>query len=486
VAAGTLNQTGAIALQVTGTGQNTLLAQMIRLVDTAQSRKAPIQRLADSISGYFTYGVLSLAVLTFLFWYFIGLPLWPAVMPAALGMAHLDHTMTATSSTVLVSLKLAIAVMVVACPCALGLATPTAILVGSGLGAERGLLIRGGDILEALNQVDTVVFDKTGTLTLGQPSVTHTQSLPETLSDQDILQLAATVESGTQHPLAVAIQAAAQERDLPLLQAEDFATEPGLGILATVTWQDTPTPCILGNRPWLEQQGITLAEAVLTAVQALEQNGQTVVYIGLGSDLVGYLAIADPLRPEAASVVQQLQNRGLTVQLLSGDRSTVAQAIAAQVNLTADQVIAEASPQQKVATIQTLQAAGHTVALVGDGLNDAPALAQADVGVSLQASTDIAVDTADVILMANHLSGLLDTLDLSHATVGKIRQNLAWAFAYNLIAIPLAAGILLPTLGTSLSPAAAGGLMAFSSVTVVGNSLLLRRSQAIPRLTPGI
>lgn len=486
VAAGTLNQTGAIALQVTGTGQNTLLAQMIRLVDTAQSRKAPIQRLADSISGYFTYGVLSLAVLTFLFWYFIGLPLWPAVMPAALGMAHLDHTMTATSSTVLVSLKLAIAVMVVACPCALGLATPTAILVGSGLGAERGLLIRGGDILEALNQVDTVVFDKTGTLTLGQPSVTHTQSLPETLSDQDILQLAATVESGTQHPLAVAIQAAAQERDLPLLQAEDFATEPGLGILATVTWQDTPTPCILGNRPWLEQQGITLAEAVLTTVQALEQNGQTVVYIGLGSDLVGYLAIADPLRPEAASVVQQLQNRGLTVQLLSGDRSTVAQAIAAQVNLTADQVIAEASPQQKVATIQTLQAAGHTVALVGDGLNDAPALAQADVGVSLQASTDIAVDTADVILMANHLSGLLDTLDLSHATVGKIRQNLAWAFAYNLIAIPLAAGILLPTLGTSLSPAAAGGLMAFSSVTVVGNSLLLRRSQAIPRLTPGI
>ena len=486
VAAGTLNQTGAIALQVTGTGQNTLLAQMIRLVDTAQSRKAPIQRLADSISGYFTYGVLSLAVLTFLFWYFIGLPLWPAVMPAALGMAHLDHTMTATSSTVLVSLKLAIAVMVVACPCALGLATPTAILVGSGLGAERGLLIRGGDILEALNQVDTVVFDKTGTLTLGQPSVTHTQSLPETLSDQDILQLAATVESGTQHPLAVAIQAAAQERDLPLLQAEDFATEPGLGILATVTWQDTPTPCILGNRPWLEQQGITLAEAVLTAVQALEQNGQTVVYIGLGSDLVGYLAIADPLRPEAASVVQQLQNRGLTVQLLSGDRSTVAQAIAAQVNLTADQVIAEASPQQKVATIQTLQAAGHTVALVGDGLNDAPALAQADVGVSLQASTDIAVDTADVILMANHLSGLLDTLDLSHATVGKIRQNLGWAFAYNLIAIPLAAGILLPTLGTSLSPAAAGGLMAFSSVTVVGNSLLLRRSQAIPRLTPGI
>jgi Cu2+-exporting ATPase len=200
---------------------------------------------------------------------------------------------------------------------------------------------------------------------------------------------------------------------------------------------------------------------------------------------VGYLAIADQLRPEAASVVQHLQGRGLTVQLLSGDRSTVAQAIAAQVNLPAEQVIAEASPQQKVSTIQALQSAGHTVALVGDGLNDAPALAQADVGISLQGSTDIAVDTADVILMANHLSGLLETLDLSRATVHKIRQNLAWAFAYNLIAIPLAAGILLPSLGTSLSPAAAGGLMAFSSVTVVVNSLLLRRSQAIPRVIQG-
>ncbi|MEB3290395.1 MAG: heavy metal translocating P-type ATPase [Leptolyngbya sp.] len=481
VAAGTLNQTGALALQVTGTGQNTLLAQMIHLVDTAQSRKAPIQRLADSISGYFTYGVLSLAVLTFLFWYVIGLPRWPEVMPAALGMAHMDHTMTATSSTVLVSLKLAIAVMVVACPCALGLATPTAILVGSGLGAERGLLIRGGDILEALNQVDTVVFDKTGTLTLGQPTVTEIQALQADLNGQAILQLAATVESGTQHPLAVAIQAAAQDQSLPLIQAEGFATEPGLGVLATVLWQGTPMPCVLGNQPWLAQRGISLPESVLKAAQGLETAGKTVVYLGLGTELVGYLAIADPLRPEAATVVQQLQGRGLTVQLLSGDRSTVAQAIAAQVNLPADQVVAEASPQAKVATLEALQAEGHTVALVGDGLNDAPALAQADVGISLQASTDIAVDTADVILMANHLGDLLATLDLSRATVGKIRQNLAWAFAYNLIAIPLAAGILLPTLGTSLSPAAAGGLMAFSSVTVVMNSLLLRRSHRLPQ-----
>ncbi|QQE63880.1 ATPase [Leptolyngbya sp. BL0902] len=476
VAAGTLNQTGAIAVQVTGTGQNTLLAQMIHLVDTAQSRKAPIQRLADNISGYFTYGVLSLAVLTFLFWYFIGLPRWPEVMSATLGMAAMDHAITATSSTVLVSLKLAIAVMVVACPCALGLATPTAILVGAGLGAERGLLIRGGDRIEALGQVDTVVFDKTGTLTLGQPRVTAIEALVSSRSPSDILQLAATVESGTQHPLAVAIQAAAQADALPLLPADHFITEPGLGVVATVTWQGTPTPCILGNPTWLQQQDITIPESVLAAVEALEQNGQTVVYLGLGQTLVGYLAIADSLRPEAAAVVQQLQERGLAVYLLSGDRSAVAQAIAAQLHLPADQVMAEASPQAKVAALQALQADGHTVALVGDGLNDAPALAQADVGVSLQSSTDIAVDTADVILMANHLSGLLETLDLSRATVGKIRQNLTWAFAYNLITIPLAAGVLLPSFGTSLSPAAAGGLMAFSSVTVVVNSLLLRRS----------
>lgn len=478
VAAGTLNQSGAIALQVTGTGQNTVLAQMIQLVETAQSRKAPIQRLADVISGYFTYGVLSLATLTFLFWYFIGLPLWPGVMHSALGMAHMGHTMTMNSSTLLVSLKLAIAVMVVACPCALGLATPTAILVGSGLGAERGLLIRGGDILEALHQVDTVVFDKTGTLTLGQPTVTVTRPLGNHLTEADLLQLAATVESGTRHPLAVAIQKAATAQELPLLTATNFATQPGFGIAAQVTWQDAPTRCVLGNLPWLAQQGITIDDEILQQTQALEAAGQTVVYVGLGTHLAGYLAMADQLRPEAASVVKTLQDRGLAVKVLTGDRATVAQAIADQLHLAPEHVTAEVSPQNKVEAIRQLQGAGHTVALVGDGINDAPALAQADVGLSLHSSTDIAVETADVILMADQLTGLLETLDLSHATVNKIRQNLGWAFAYNLIALPLAAGILLPTLGVSLSPAAAGGLMAFSSVTVVVNSLLLRRDRA--------
>ena len=476
VVAGTLNQSGAIALRVTGTGSDTVLAQMIQLVETAQSRKAPIQRLADVISGYFTYGVMTLATLTFLFWYFVGLPLWPGVMDAALGPIHDAHTMTMQSSELLISLKLAIAVMVIACPCALGLATPTAILVGSGMGAERGLLIRGGDILETVHHLDTVVFDKTGTLTLGQPQVTDSLSFAEDLTENDILQLAATVESGTQHPLAVAVQRAAEEQELPLLQAENFQTEAGLGITAAVTWREQSFPCALGNQRWMEQQEVAIPSEILEQATTLGDNGKTPIFVALGDRLVGLIAIADVLREDAADVVADLQQRGLSVQVLTGDRKEVAGAIAAQLNLSTDQVIAEVSPQEKVEAVRNLQDTGQTVALVGDGINDAPALAQADVGISLNSGTDIAMETADVILMRDQLSGLLETLSLSRATFNKIRQNLVWAFAYNLVGIPLAAGVLLPTAGFSLSPAAAGGLMAFSSVTVVLNSLLLRRS----------
>lgn len=475
VVAGTLNQSGAIALRVTGTGSDTVLAQMIQLVETAQSRKAPIQRLADVISGYFTYGVMTLATLTFLFWYFIGLPLWPGVMDAALGPIHNAHTMTMQSSELLISLKLAIAVMVIACPCALGLATPTAILVGSGMGAERGLLIRGGDILETVHHLDTVVFDKTGTLTLGQPQVTDSLSLVEDLTTADILRLAATVEIGTQHPIAVAVRRATEEQELTLLQAKDFQTEAGRGITAVVTWHDQDLPCALGNQRWIEQQEIVIPAQVLDQAKTFGDGGKTAIFIALGDRLVGLLAVSDVLRKDAADVVAHLQQRELMVKMVTGDRQEVAAAIAAQLNLSADQVIAEVSPQEKVEAVRSLQDQGHTVALIGDGINDAPALAQADVGISLNSGTDIAMETADVILMRDQLSGLLETLTLSRATFNKIRQNLAWAFAYNLVGIPLAAGILLPTAGFSLSPAAAGGLMAFSSVTVVLNSLLLRR-----------
>jgi len=473
VVAGTLNQTGAIALKVTETGGDTVLAQMIRLVESAQTRKAPIQRLADVISGYFTYGVLTLATLTFLFWYFIGLPRWPEVMHSALGAVHATHAMTLQSSLLLVSLKLAIAVLVIACPCALGLATPTAILVGSGMGAERGLLIRGGDVLETLSRIDTVVFDKTGTLTQGIPQVTTCQPLDDTLTAAELLSLAAAVESGTQHPLAIAIQQAAADQELALPNAIDFHTQVGLGVAATVTWQEQPHPVWIGNADWLSQQGIPMANNA-TEAMAVMQPGQTAVYVALADRLVGLIAVADALRADAADTIAALQKQGIGVHLLTGDRASVAQAIAESVGIPPTQVQAEVLPADKAQAVADLQAQGHRVALVGDGINDAPALAQADVGISLSSGTDIAAESADVVLMRDRLTGILESLHLGQATVAKIRQNLAWAFAYNLIGIPAAAGVLLPAYGLSLSPAIAGGLMAFSSVTVVVNSLLLK------------
>jgi len=475
VAAGTVNQSGALAVRVTSTGQETTLARMIALVETAQSRKAPVQGLADVIAGYFTYGVITLATLTFLFWYFIGLEQWPQAVAATLGPMH---PAGASGSTLLVSLKLAIAVLVVACPCALGLATPTAILVGSGLGAERGLLIRGGDSLEAVHGLQRVVFDKTGTLTQGQPQVTDISALDTSFSETDLLRLAATVESGTRHPLARAIQAAAQAQGLELLAAREFQTEPGLGITALVTWQGTEVSGVIGNRAWLEHHGIPVDAAADTQVQALAAAGKTVIYVALDQAPVGLVAVADSLRPEAQSVVQTLQARGLSVTMLTGDRQPVAAAIATQLNLSPEQIKADITPEGKVDAIQQFQSQGEIVALVGDGINDAPALAQADVGITLHSGTDIAMETADVILMQDHLAGIPAVIQLSQATFNTIRQNLAWACLYNLVAIPLAAGALLPTTGISLSPAAAGGFMAFSSVAVVLNSLRLRQTVA--------
>jgi Cu2+-exporting ATPase len=479
VVAGTLNQTGAIALKVSSTGSDTVLAQMIRLVEAAQTRKAPIQRLADGISGYFTYGVLALAALTFGFWFTVGLELWPQVTALALGPVHSDHTMTLAASHALVSLKLAIAVLVIACPCALGLATPTAILVGSGVGAEQGLLIRGGDVLEALNTIDTVVFDKTGTLTQGQPAVTGCQLLQSEVSDlsntppgeQELLQLAAAVEQGTQHPLAIALQRAAQ--DLPLLAATDFYTEPGLGAAATVTWQGQPQRIWIGNDAWLTAQSIPVSASAQTCLDQVE-SGQTAMYVAAATGVLGVITVADPIRPDAAATVAQLQHKGLRVHLLTGDRAPVAQAVAQTVGIPPETVGAALRPQEKVEAVQALQAQGRTVAFVGDGINDAPVLAQADVGVSLSSGTDIAAEAAGVVLMGDRLRDVSSALSLGQATVSKIRQNLVWAFGYNLVGIPVAAGVLLPAYGLSLSPAVAGGLMAFSSVTVVLNSLLLR------------
>ncbi|HBB36294.1 MAG TPA: heavy metal translocating P-type ATPase [Cyanobacteria bacterium UBA8803] len=494
VAAGTLNQSGAIAIEATRTGEETTVAQIVGLIEAAQSRKAPVQQLADTVAGYFTYGVLAIAALTFLFWYFIGTKIWPEVLlPMAGGM---EHMMVQPTSPLVLSLKLAIAVLVIACPCALGLATPTAILVGTSIGAERGLLIKGGDVLERVYKLDTVVFDKTGTLTTGQPTVTDCllvrdwgEVVDSELRTQELnlLQLAAAAERGTSHPLAVAICKAAQEQELPSLPAREFYTEPGLGISAWVENRRV----LLGAADWLTQHEVKISDKIYAQVEKLAATGKTLVYVAVDSELAGVIAVNDVLRADAQATVERLKALGLRVMLMTGDRSDAAAAVAARVGISPADAIAGVRPDGKAAEIAQLQASGCCVAMIGDGINDGPALAQADVGISLHGGTDVALETADIILMrvsGSHLFGnyntvafpevcLLDvanSIELSRATFNKIRQNLFWALSYNILGIPVAAGAILPICGIVLSPAAAGALMAFSSVSVVTNSLLLR------------
>ncbi|MCC3602926.1 MAG: copper-translocating P-type ATPase [Microcoleus sp. PH2017_29_MFU_D_A] len=503
VAAGTINKSGAVVMRATRTGQETTVAQMVALVQAAQTRKAPIQHLADTVAGYFVYGVMAISALTFLFWYFAGTHIWPSVLlghnmghgasgmgHGALGMGN-QLSITDYQSPLLLSLKLAIAVLVIACPCALGLATPTAILVGSGIGAERGLLIRGGDVLERVHQLDTVVFDKTGTLTTGNLTLTdylpifqnseldlnsdinvgNKQDICSTIStistiDSKLLQIAAAVERGACHPIAAAILRESQQQGLPLLAAEDFYTEPGLGVSALVEGQRV----FAGNAEWMNQQGVAVAAELLESCQ-----GKTAVYVASGGVLLGVIGLKDTLRPDAKAAVDRLRGMGLRVIMLTGDTASAALVVAQQLGLAAADVLAEVRPEGKARAIASLQAQGCKVAVVGDGINDAPALAQADVGIGLHCGTDVAVETAQIVLMRNALIDVVESIDLGRATFNKIRQNLFWAFAYNTLGIPIAAGLLLPATGILLSPAAAGAFMAFSSVSVVTNSLLLRR-----------
>ncbi|WP_413175451.1 heavy metal translocating P-type ATPase [Anabaena azotica] len=481
VAAGTINQSGAIAIQATRTGNDTTLAQIVALVEAAQTRKAPVQKLADTVSGYFTYGVLTASLFTFLFWYFFGTHIWPDITISS-GMEMMSHSAhhqapSTQYSTLLISLKLAIAVMVVACPCALGLATPTAILVGTGMGAERGLLIKGGDVLERVHQLDTVIFDKTGTLTTGKPTVTDCfvfaeSATPEQFSPS-LLQLAAAVESGTYHPLATAIHQAAKQQNLSIPHAVDFHTEPGLGVSAIVEGKTV----LLGNWEWLNWHGITVSETAQQQAQKMATAGKTVINIAIDGTLAGLIAVSDTLRPDAKATVEKLHQMGLRVMLLSGDRLEAASAIAQQLGINNTNIMAGIPPAKKAEAIQSLQTGQHKaiVAMVGDGINDAPALSQADVGIALHSGTDVAMETAAIILMRDNLNDVIESILLSRATFNKIRQNLFWAFAYNTIGIPLAAGTLLPSFGFVLSPSSAAALMAFSSVSVVTNSVLLRR-----------
>jgi Cu2+-exporting ATPase len=496
VTSGTINLSGVLVIETTRIGDNTTLNQIISIVEQAQTRKAPIQKLADTVSGYFAYGVITIASVTFLFWYLWGTKIWD------------DLVLNLHTSPFLLSLKLAISVLVVACPCALGLATPTAILVGTGIGAEKGLLIKGGDVLEKVNQINTIVFDKTGTLTQGSPQVTDLIPLTN-LTPQNLLQIAASVEKGSNHPFAQAILKEAQKFELSLLPFTDFVTAHGRGISAQLQWeigighsafgigktepqiQNTyclmpnlptpysplPTPPItiyLGNESWLREQGITIKPEIAIISENLQKEGKTVIYLALNQNLLGLIALADLLRPSALPTVTALHELGLQTILLSGDQPIIAQTIAH--HLSINTYYGGVHPQEKSAIITALQAQEprQTVAMVGDGVNDAIALIQADLGIAMRRGAEVSIEGAGIVLMRDNLFDLVEAIKLSKAVVSKIRQNLAWAFAYNIIAIPIAGGFLLPWFGVLLNPPLAGALMAFSSIMVVTNSLLLR------------
>jgi P-type Cu2+ transporter len=478
VSAGTMNQSGAIIVKITRVGDRTTLSQIIALVEEAQVRKAPVQKLVDLVAGYFAYGVMAIASATFLFWYFLGTKIWSGVLtdmtPTMEHMVSQMPEMHSSTSPLLLSLKLAIAVLVIACPCALGLATPTAILVGTGIGAEKGILVKGGDIFERVHKLKTIVFDKTGTLTIGQPQLTDCIPLMDINSDR-LIQIAATVESGTNHPLATAIVQAAAVRELSLLEAKDFVTRSGFGVSASIDGQKV----YLGNAEWLEECGILINDTVSEKVKALTQSCKTVVYVAVDNELAGIIALQDSIRPDAKETVTNLKQRGLEIILLSGDRVEVAEAIARQLEI--DRVYAQVKPSQKAQIIKSLQSSSQPslVAMIGDGINDAPALARADIGISLTGSADVAIETADIVLMKKNLFGVVEAIELSRATFEKIRQNLVWALGYNLVAIPIAAGVLLPKYELLLNPAVAAAFMALSSSIVVINSLLLRQQKGL-------
>ncbi len=444
VVAGTVNGTGSFVFRGTRVGRDTTLARITRLVEEAQGSRAPIQRLADRVAAVFVPVVLVLAALTFAGW---------------LAFGPEPRLLTALTTTV--------AVLVIACPCAMGLATPTAIMVATGKGAEHGILVKSAAALEVLHRVDTIVFDKTGTLTVGHAELTDVVVVGPGTED-DALALAAAAEQGSEHPLGEAIVRRAKERGLALPPVAEFTSVPGQGI-------DALAPdgrVLLGNRTLMDMRGIDVI-AVEDRVAKLQAEGKTVVYLAFAGQMLALLAAADVMKPEAPAVVQRLKRLGLEGVMLTGDNRRTAEAIARQAGI--ERVIAEVLPEDKAGEIERLAIAGHRVAMVGDGVNDAPALARAEVGIAMGSGTDVAIEAADVTLMRGDLHGVVAAVDLSRKTIRVIKQNLIWAFGYNVVLIPVAAGLLYPVWGVLLSPMLAGAAMAFSSVSVVTNSLRLKR-----------
>ena len=444
VFAATINKTGAFRFRATKVGKDTALQQIVKLVRDAQGSKPPIAKLADRISGVFTPVVISIAIATFVIWFVAATP-------------DVRFTMALVSF---------VSVLIIACPCALGLATPTAIMVGTGKGAELGILIKGGDSLETAYKLDTIVLDKTGTITKGEPALTDIVTFNGS-DENELLALVASVERSSEHPLADAIVRGAKERGVELTRAENFSAIEGQGVEAGVSGRQI----LLGNDRLMRERSIDLGSAISSA-QKLSAEGKTPMFASVDGKIAGVVAVADTIKDESKAAVAELKRIGLEVVMMTGDNERTAQAVANQVGV--DRVVAEVLPQGKTDEIKRLQAEGRRVAMVGDGINDAPALAQADVGIAIGTGTDVAIEASDITLMRGDLRGVATAIGLSKATIRTVKQNLFWAFIYNVVGIPVAAGVLYPVFGWQLSPVIASAAMSLSSVSVVANSLRLR------------
>ncbi len=485
VIGGTMNKTGSFRFRATKVGQETALAQIIKLVEDAQASKAPIQRLADWVAGHFILGVHALALLVFVFWFFVG---YNAFFDPDTSFLLSPHKL-GEIGVFGFSLLLSITVLVISCPCAVGLATPSAMMAGTGKAAEHGVLFKGADAIEAASKLTTIVFDKTGTLTKGEPEVTdviapHPSGSPlpprgegmgmgmrvEGLGERskEVLRLAAIAEKNSEHPLGEAIVRAAQERNIEIIPAESFNAIPGHGVEARYQGKEI----LLGNRKLMAEHGVDIS-ALLAYAEKLERDGKTVMFVALDRKALGVIAVADTLKEYSVEAVKQLHRLGLSVVMITGDNRRTAEAIARQVGI--DRVLAEVLPHDKAKEIKKLQAQGQRVAMVGDGINDAPALAQADVGIAIGSGTDIAKETGHVILIKEDLRDVVVAIEIAKATMRKVKQNLFWAFIYNTLGIPIAAGLLYPLAKIVVSPELAAFFMATSSVSVTLNTLLLKR-----------
>jgi Cu+-exporting ATPase len=456
----TLNKTGSFRFRATKVGADTTLAQIIRLVETAQTTKAPIQRVADVFAGNFIVSVHIIALLAFFFWFFIGYWSYGVGVSESFGGI----------SPFLFSLLIAITILVISCPCAVGLATPAAIMVGTGKGAENGILIKGGEALERAHKLETIVFDKTGTLTEGTPKLTDLFTAPDH-EEKEVLFIAATAERGSEHPLGEAVVKEAEERGIKLGKVERFRSVPGKGIEAYFE----ENRILLGTRKLMEENGISFDE-LEAKMRSFEENGKTAVFVASGKEIIGLVAVADTLKENSKEAVETLKKMGIEVVMITGDNAVTAGAIAAEVGIS--RLLTEVLPEDKAYEIKKLQDEGKLVGMVGDGINDAPALVQSDVGIAMGAGTDVAMESAKIVLIRNDPRDVVAAIKLSRLTINKIKQNLLWAFGYNTIGIPIAAGILYPFFHKILiTPELAAAFMALSSVSVTTNSLLMKRSR---------